>query len=320
MIYLICVILTVIIFFLSARIFLFQKSLKEINEEIEEILRQNLDTNALLTVSSGNRHIRKLAAQLNRQLAELRKEHLRYKIGDKELKEAITNISHDLRTPLTAICGYLDLLQKELILREQPGDTSKALHYMEIIKNRTEAMKQLTGELFRYSVALSEKEMQPVVLSLNQILEECLISFYGELSQRGITPVIKMSEQTVYRTLDAFSLKRIFSNIISNAAKYSDKDLHVTLTPEGVITFSNKTDRLTPVTTAQLFDRFYTVETVTASPTVVYTDTSVQRSFTGSEGSTGLGLSIAKLLTERMGGIIGAEYKDGELHITLQFP
>lgn len=328
MVYFLCVILSVITIILSARLYLFQKSLIEINEGLTEIIGQNIDTNALLTVSSGNRQIRRLALQLNRQLASLRKEHLRYENGDRELKEAITNISHDLRTPLTAICGYLDLLQKEFEFvpsdtaqnRYDRGVPSKALRYLEIIRNRTEAMKQLTAELFRYSVALSEKETRPVTLSLNKVLEECLISFYAELEQRSITPVIKTPEETVLRTLDAFSLKRIFNNIISNAVKYSDGDLRVELASDGVITFSNKTDRLTPVTTAQLFDRFFTVETITASPSDICAENAVQKPDYGVESSTGLGLSIAKLLTERMGGFIGAEYKDGELHITVQFP
>ena len=319
MIYFLCVIFTVIIFILCVRICLFQKSLKEINQGLTEILEHNFDTNALLTVSSGNRQIRMLATQLNRQLATLRKEHLRYENGDRELKEAITNVSHDLRTPLTAMCGYLDLLQKELV-NNTAADAPKALRYLEIIRNRTEAMRQLSAELFRYSVALSENEHQPVVLSLNKVLEECLISFCSELEQRGITPVINMPEETVFRTLDAFSLTRVFNNIISNAVKYSDGDLGVTLTSEGVVTFSNKADRLTPVATAQLFNRFFTVETISASSPNTRIETADQSSSHELDGSTGLGLSIAKLLTERMGGTIDAEYKNGELYITVQFP
>lgn len=314
MIYLICVILTVIILILGFRSFLFQKSLKEIGQCLEEILEQKLDTNSLLTVSSGNRYVRRLAAQLNKQLKLLRSEQLRYENGDRELKEAITNISHDLRTPLTAISGYLDLLQKELAQEALTSSTVKSLHYVEIIHNRTETMKQLTAELFLYSVTLSVREERPVLLSLNKILEESLISFYSSLEQHGITPVIFIPEKAVMRTLDESSLTRIFSNILSNAVKYSDGDLHVSLTAEGIITFSNKAAGLTPVITAKLFDRFYTVETVSASGGAANGSSGLP------EGSTGLGLSIARLLTERMGGTIKAEYKTGELHITVQFP
>lgn len=328
MIYFICVILAVIIIILSVRFYLFQRSMQEITDGLEEIIDRKLDTNTLLTVSTRERHICRLAGQLNKQLRLLRKEHLRYENGDRELKEAITNISHDLRTPLTSINGYLDLLQKELT-QQHPrealqtlnsghtpnGDrenASKALRYLEIIRNRTEAMKQLTEELFRYSIVLSDREENPVSLSLNRVLEESLIAFCGDLEQREITPDISMPEQPVLRTLDEASLTRVFSNIISNAVKYSDGDLHVKLTAEGTVTFSNRASGLTPVTTAKLFDRFFTVETVNMPEN--FKSESMQ------EHSTGLGLSIARLLTERMGGSIGAEYKDGELHITVRFP
>lgn len=327
MIYFICVTLAVINIILGVRFYLFQKSLQEINDGLEEIISRKLDTNALLTVSARERHICRLAKQLNKQLRILRKEHLRYENGDRELKEAITNISHDLRTPLTSINGYLDLLQKELTQQPQEmspsinsehisdddgANTSKPLRYLEIIRNRTDAMKQLTEELFRYSIVLSVREENPVSLSLNRVLEESLIAFCGDLARRGITPDISIPEQPVWRTLDEASLTRVFSNIISNAVKYSDGDLHVRLTAEGFVTFSNRASGLTPVTTAKLFDRFFTVETVDMSGNF--------KLHSMQEHSAGLGLSIARLLTERMGGSIGAEYKDGELHITVRFP
>lgn len=100
-------------------------------EELEEKLE--LDTNTLLSISSGDRAVRMLAARINAQLRGLRKERLRLQNGDAELKTAITNISHDLRTPLTAICGYLDLL-------EQKNHTENSRHYLAVIRERTDAM------------------------------------------------------------------------------------------------------------------------------------------------------------------------------------
>ena len=300
MIYFICVILFVILLILAVRIHLLQKSIREISDSLTDIL--SIDTNSLISISSRNRYICRLAAQLNGQLSQLRREHLRYENGDRELKDAVTNISHDLRTPLTAINGYLELLQKE----SHSGET---LRYLEIIRNRTESMKQLTEELFCYSVSLSAREDAPVSLSLNRMLEDSLISFWSAFELRGITPVISMPETAVQRTLDPSSLSRVFSNILSNALKYSDGDLRVTLTEKGSVTFSNRAAALTPVTTAKLFDRFYTIETVNINRSK---DTRT------ADSSTGLGLSIAKLLTKRMGGDIAAEYKEGELHITVQ--
>lgn len=317
MIYLLCSTLLVILLFLAVRMFLIHKSLREICGGLSDILgtdmQKGISTNALLCVSSRDPYIRRLAAQLNRQLSRLRTRQLQYENGDRELKEAITNISHDLRTPLTAMAGYLELLQKELRASGQPVNevtagpqslpsfaSEKSARYVAILQNRLDTMKQLTEELFRYSIVLSVREEAPVSLSLNRALEDSLMAHWGSFEQRRITPVISIPASPVLRTLDTSSLSRVFSNILGNAAKYSDGDLCVTLTESGTIIFSNHAAALTPVTAAKLFDRFYTVETAGSS--------------------TGLGLSIAKLLTERMGGSIGAAYEDGELRITLQFP
>lgn len=306
MIYFLCSFLLILTLFLTLKLFLLHKSIREISEELTAI--QGVHTNALVTISSGDRHIRRLAAQLNRQLSRLRSRQLKYENGDRELKEAITNISHDLRTPLTAMSGYLELLQKELSGGGVTGNgqalpassAEKSARYLAILQNRLDTMKQLTEELFRYSVVLSVQEEKLEKLSLNRILEDSLIASWSNLEQRGITPVICIPQTPVIRLLDSSSLSRVFANILSNAVKYSDGDLQVTLTEAGAITFSNHAAALTPVTVKKLFDRFYTVES--------------------SNASTGLGLSIARLLTERMGGSIDAAYEEGELHITVQFP
>ena len=124
---------------------------------------------------------------------------------------------------------------------------------------------------------------------------------YAALKQNHITPEISMTEQKVSRMLNRNALTRIFGNIISNAVKYSDGDLIISLRENGEITFSNHASRLDEIKTGRLFDRFYTVETASAE-------------------STGLGLSIAKVLTEQMGGKIAAEYEDGMIRVKINFP
>ena len=141
-----CGVLAVIIAILIIKIRMMQKSMNEICSCLAEHLSS--DTNQLITVSSGDRYVRRLAGEIAKQLAELRRQRRQYINGDRELKEAVTNISHDLRTPLTAICGYLDLLEAE----EMTGNTKR---YVEQIANRAEALKALTEELFRYSVISS---------------------------------------------------------------------------------------------------------------------------------------------------------------------
>lgn len=140
--------------FFSTAVGLFVKirMMQKGTDEIRKIFRECLleDTNAQITVSSGDRYIRRLAADINRELKLLRRQRQKYQQGDMELKEAVTNISHDLRTPLTAISGYLELLEEE--------EKSKAVkRYLSCIKNRTEAMKDLTEELFCYTIIRSEE-------------------------------------------------------------------------------------------------------------------------------------------------------------------
>lgn len=266
-------------------------SLKEVARELNDKLKT--DTNTLISISSGDRAMRTLASEINCQLQALRKERLKLQTGNDELTTAVTNISHDLRTPLTAICGYLDLL-------EQEPQSEKSGRYLAVIRERTDSMRSLTEELFRYSViTATTDELHIEGVSLNDILEQSLAGFYGALSARGITPEIRMPEAAIIQKLDAAALRRIFDNILSNAVKYSDGDLAVSLLPDGTVTFSNSAPSLSRVQAERLFDRFYTVETA--------------------RNSTGLGLSIAKLLTEKMGGTITAEYENGHLQICIGF-
>ena len=261
---------------LLAYLLVLRHSLREAAEELDEKLRT--DTNTLISISSGDRAMQSLVTHINRQLQALRRERLRLHSGNAELTAAVTNISHDLRTPLTALCGYLDLL-------EQEPQTEAAARYLTVIRERTDAMRALMEELFRYSVlTATADELHTEPVCLNDVLEQSLAGFYGALSARGITPSVQLPEEKVIRPLDAAALRRVFDNILSNAAKYSDGDLTVTLSPDGSVTFSNHASALSRVEAARLFDRFYTVDSA--------------------RGSTGLGLSIAKLLTEKLHGTI----------------
>ena len=288
--WILCSILAITVVTLAIKIRIMQKSMDEICACISEHLSS--DTNQLITVSSSDKYVRHLASDISKQLAELRRQRRQYINGDQELKDAVTNISHDLRTPLTAICGYLDLLDAE-------EKTENAKRYIEQIANRTEALKALTEELFRYSVVSSVSDLNYEKVNVARVLENSLISFYGAFEQKNITPKIELPEGDVWRTLDRSALSRIFGNIIGNAVKYSDGDFTVNMTNAGNIVFTNTASGLSSVDVGKLFDRFYTVD-------------SARR-------STGLGLSIAKLLTERMNGSISAEYRDNKLSIALYF-
>lgn len=284
-------ILAVVVIIQVFKIRSLQQSAREIAQAFAE--RLNTDTNTLIDISCRDKHMLSLADSINQQLKLLRKQRQQYLTGDRELKEAVTNISHDLRTPLTAICGYLDLLDRE-------EKSESVTRYLAAIENRVEALKQLTEELFRYSVILSvEEELQLEPVKLKGALEECVANFYGALTERGITPEISMPETPVIRMLNKQALSRVFSNILNNALKYSDGDLAIELRESGQIIFANTASNLDEVNVGKLFDRFFTVE--------------------AAQSSTGLGLSIAKTLVERMNGTISASWKDGKLSVCVCF-
>ena len=281
--------LCVIIAALCIKIYFLKKSAREISADFADRLKT--DTNTLISISSRDKDMCELADSINKQLRILRKEHHRYTQGDMELKTAITNISHDLRTPLTAIFGYLDVIKRV----EMPEQIKR---YLDIISDRAEMMKQLTEELFRYSVILStDSSAETEEVLVNQILEDSIMGYYAVLSKKGITPKVDITEQKIVKNLNKALLSRVLSNLMSNAIKYSDGDLEITLSDSGIISFSNTASRLTHVQVEHLFDRFYTVETA--------------------RNSTGLGLSIARTLIEQIGGSISAKKIGKKLIITV---
>lgn len=287
-----CVILLIAAAAMLIYIIVLRGSLKEISDGVEE--RVDNIRNTPITISSSDRYARELASKLNIEFDKLRMERLKLNTGEKELRTAVTNIAHDLRTPLTAISGYLQMLEEQ-----EMNDTVR--RYFNIITERCGTMRLLTEELFQYSVINSTAgDLKLIELDLNEELENALVSSYGILRQRGISPEIEICEKKVSRCLDRAAVQRIFSNILNNAAKYSDGDLRVSLSEDGTVTFTNKAGSLTEVELARLFDRFYTVD--------------------NARGSTGLGLSIARLLTAKMRGNVSAELKGGELSIIVFFP
>lgn len=278
--------------FLAVKVYLLRKSAGEIKIALTE--KAEHETNTLIDISIHDNCIRELANSINIQLEELNKQRRRYYQGDKELKDAITNISHDLRTPLTAIYAYLDLLKPE----EKSDIINK---YLGKIENRIVVLKHLTEELLQYTITASGIEqlsVEPVIV--NNLLEESIASYYEVIKNRNIAPNIEIPEKNIICSLNQKAISRVFENILSNAVKYSDGDMHIHLSENGQIEFSNHASGLTETQVAKLFDRFYTVE--------------------DARKSTGLGLSIAKILMEQMNGTITAQYKNNMLKICIQLP
>lgn len=277
---------------LFLKIWAMRVTLKELAQDYRE--RVTLDSDTLIGVSSRDKRIRELASAINDTIGEMRQAFHKYRRGDKNVRNVITNVAHDIRTPLTAICGYLELAER---LDKSP----ELEEYLGIIGERAQHMKSLTNDLFEYMVINDmdvPEESQDV--NINKAIEDSVMSFYPSFIEKNIKPEINISEKIIIRKLYPSYVERIISNLISNAVKYSEGDMEITLSDEGVFSIANTCGSLDKVQVEKLFDRFYTVES-------------------GSAVSTGIGLSIVRSFAEKMNCPIKAEYEEGRLIITLEF-
>lgn len=288
----ICIVLAITVIVLLIKVVLLERAFKEIGDQVKD--HMDGTNSSIFQLSTSNKDARKLANDLNGALQELHAERVFLKDGDKRMKENVTAISHDLRTPLTAINSYVDLLENET-------DEARRREYLDRIKDRTSELKDMTGELFKYSVSSDtqyDSQLSNEDLDLKNIIENSLISFYKEFTSKGIDPQTEFPSEKVIINSNRKTLMRIFDNVFSNVAKYATS-LSVELSDDCVVTVSNDAPDLTPVQVSKLFDKYYTV--------------------TDGTNSTGLGLSIAKDLVGRMGGSISAGLSDGMLTITIKF-
>ena len=266
-----------------------KKSIKEIQKSVENIL--NTDTNNLILISDAS--VKKLAIFLNKELKEMRKQKLQYEYGNQELKRNITNVSHDLRTPLTAIKGYIELLKEESL-------TQNGRKYISVINRKTEELTELTEQLFDFAKILdTDMVLTKEKCYLNELLEEVLASYYPIFKEKDIVPEVLICKEKVEKELNKASMIRVFENIFSNVVKYSNGNFKVELKNDGEIIFSNKATSLDATTVQKIFDRYFSVE--------------------NAKESTGIGLSIAKQLVELNGGNISADYVKGILVIEVRF-
>ena len=286
----ITIILFLICIFLAVKLYVIKQSIKEIEKSFSKILRT--DTNNIIAISSSDKDIKNLTINLNNNLSELRGQKLQYKNGNQELKKIITNISHDLRTPLTAIKGYVDLIEQEKLSNNQKK-------YLKVIQKKSNELTELTGQLFEYTKLMDiDVKIKKEECCINEILEETLVSYYSIFKEQNIIPNISICSTKVYKIVNKISIIRVFENILSNVIKYSNGDLKVEMQENGTITFSNKATSLDETTVQKIFDRYFSVE--------------------NAKESTGIGLSIAKQLIELNNGSIKAEYVNGYLIIEIK--
>lgn len=219
--------------------------------------------------------------------------------NDRQLRETVTSLSHDIRTPLTSLDGYFQLLA-------QSESEEERRRYISIIQGRIASLNGMLEELFTYAKLQNENyELSLESVDLGKCVTDALFSFYEELNRRGITPNIALCEERVWIQANREAVRRVLQNILKNALEHGQNQLLIRLERQdghAVFTCTNDVENAGEIDMDQVFTRFYKADSA--------------RTHT----STGLGLSIAKGLTERMSGAITAVLQDSQFIITLTFP
>ena len=286
--YSVIVVLSILVITLVLRVVTTNIEIRNIIRDLEDITEK--DTNILLTTSSGDKSIKSLVDSLNKELKKILSIKREYSKGVFDVKNSAENIAHDIRTPLTVIKGYVDLLEEEDLSEE-------GKKCLEIIKGRTRYMKEMTDELFLSLSMKSRGVLSLFDIDAKSVLEEALVSFYNEFKKKGMTPSIITPNDKVILKADSKALYRVYSNIISNALKYGEGEFNVQMDEKGNITFSNYAPNMDSVEANKLLDRYYTISDAKAS--------------------SGIGLSISNEILQEMGGELKVRLDNKRLYISI---
>jgi signal transduction histidine kinase len=299
----------VVVVFLVVFLYLFYRFTKRKTRYIEEM------ADSLLVISQGRLEHRvdvrgedelgSLARSINRMAEELQTNIERERNAEKLKNELITNVSHDLRTPLTSVLGYLRLL------KDTAGEqTLQQQQYVRIAYEKAEHLKSLVEDLFEYT-ALSNRgiPLQKQTICMNELIDQLVEEFVPIAEQQQLAFHKQMPEQRLFVQVDPEKFVRVLENLFSNAIKYGSKpgevDVRLEQKENGVqVTVANKAEDISPEELTRLFERFYRVE----------------RSRSRQTGGSGLGLAIVKSIVELHGGRIWAESENGVLSFHIWLP
>ena len=276
-----------LIFILVFSLFSIIRTIHNINKQIKEQRK--------IRVSLSNKYIEELAYAINQKDTLHKKLQVQIKQEEEQLKQSISNISHDLRTPLTSIQGYLTLLQECENKQEQE-------QYLKIIKAKTDYLTELVQYFYDLSVLENEQsDVECERIDINRIVTDCLIEKYYEFGE--IQPIIQTENSPVWIYGNNLICKRIIENLIVNALRYSDNYIEVSINQKGVFTIKNSTKSLDNIDVNLLFNKFYTPDK------------------SRNKGSSGLGLYIVKELLKKIDGKIeNVSYEGNILSISICFP
>lgn len=288
--------LAMIVISVSLYVLLYSE-IKSINNQLNKI--NKIKTNSKILLSCSNKQLRVLALGINKNLEEKQKSEAKYKKMELELRKAISNISHDLRTPLTSIMGYMQLIDDNILSEDENKP------YINIIKNRTKVLENLITSFYDLSrIEGNEYKFDLKSLNLNNIVCECVASSYNDFLSFEVEPKLDIEENPCFIIGDEVAVKRVFSNLIQNIIKYGKGNVAISLkrSNDNIVTiFQNDAPNLSDEDAKHLFERFFTAD----------------RARTGK--NTGIGLAITKQLVEQMGHEISAELVEGNLSIIIRW-
>lgn len=267
--------------------------LYSVEKQLKELSTEN--TNNLLRSSTGTAD--RLITEINRLLKEMRKVRVEHTRKSHAMEQMMTNISHDLRTPLTSALGYIDLIRNADISEEEKK------RELEVIEQRLMRLEELINSFFEFSKIISGGKIpEKEVLDPVGILEESIVHYFDDYESRGRCISLYCPQRRLKISSNRSMLLRIFDNLVGNALKHGSGELKVSIVQEDVlrVTFENPAE-INELDIEHIFDEFYT--------------TDISRT----KGGTGLGLAIAKQFTEMLGGRIEAKAEDSVFTVLLEF-
>lgn len=300
-------VLAIIVIIMAAVLLKIRAQLRDINDQLD-FLYEN-DTNMLIGTDTNLIYLGQFKQRVNRFVEQWHKKRAEAAKKEQMISDTYTNLSHDIRTPLTSLDGYFQLLKDE-------KDEKLQAHYIGIIQERITSLKDMLEELFMFTKLKNDTfKLEMDKCCVSRLLKQTVFSYYDEWKMRGIEPVVDICDEQIFILANTQALKRVFQNVIKNGLVHGKSDIEIKLYTidsgknAGAdrenkvvnIVVSNTIDDPENVDVSQVFERFYKADEA--------------RSVT----SSGLGLSIAKELVERMDGKINAQIEDNRFCINISY-